>query len=544
MSVLSRPSPLSENFMQVNACQTGEDVPVTTTTSERRKSDQLVPALTIGFISLFLLAAIIDLPRFTTLIQDLFSAAAGQFGYFWQWLMVANFAVALCIAATRYGKTRMGLKTKPEIGTFRWLAMIMCTLLAGGGVFWSAAEPIYHFITPSASYPDITGSTVEAVVPALSQSFLHWGFLAWSVLGTLATIVLMYAHHHHGIKLRPRALLFPIVGNRLENHWFGAVIDACSIIAVAAGTIGPIGFLASQMGYSLEVLTGLKNDMNSQLMILAVVVLICALSAASGMDKGLQWLSRLNVIGAFALLLAILILGPTQFIFEQFGRAFGTYLQDMPTMSVTTDNPGWNIWWTWFFWGWFIGFAPMMAIFIARISEGRTIRELVLAVAVGAPIATNFWFAVLGGTGIFFELQTPGIISGPLAEAGLPAVLLATLQQLPLSEILLPAFLILTTTFVVTTGDSMAYSIAMVVSGDNEPDRKQRLFWAIIMGCVAAALLLAGDGGLNALQSFIVITAVPVSFLIAITLVTGPMAAIKMTHAQEALAAEKELAQA
>ncbi|OEE78679.1 BCCT family transporter [Vibrio genomosp. F6] len=529
--------------MLTDACQIGKDLPVTETTSKRRIGVQLVPILTIGFISLFLLAAIIDLPRFTVLIQSLFSKAAGQFGYFWQWLMVANFAVALFIAATRYGKTRMGTKNRPTIGTFRWLAMIMCTLLAGGGVFWSAAEPIYHFITPSASYPDIAGSSASAIVPALSQSFLHWGFLAWSVLGTLATIVLMYAHHNHGIKLRPRALLFPIVGDRLEKHWFGAVIDACSIIAVAAGTIGPIGFLASQMGYSLEVLTGLKNDMSSQLMILAVVVAVCAASAASGMDKGLQWLSRLNVIGAFALLLAILILGPTQFIFEQFGLAFATYLKDMPTMSVMDSNPGWNLWWTWFFWGWFIGFAPMMAIFIARISEGRSIRELVLAVAVGAPIVTNFWFSVLGGTGIFLELQTPGVISGPLVDAGLPAVLLASLQQLPFSEILLPAFLVLTTTFVVTTGDSMAYSIAMVVSGDNEPDRKQRLFWAVIMGCVAAVLLMAGEGGLNALQSFIVITAVPVSLIIAITLITGPIAAVKMSKAQDArLSAESELA--
>lgn len=176
----------------------------------------------------------------------------------------------------------------------------------------------------------------------------------------------------------------------------------------------------------------------------------------------------------------------------------------------------------------------MMAIFIARISEGRSIRGLVFAVAIGAPIATNFWFSVLGGTGIFLELNDPGVISGPLNDAGLPAVLLASLAQLPLSSILLPAFLVLTTTFVVTTGDSMAYSIAMVVSGDNEPSSKHRLFWAITMGCVAAVLLLAGDGGLNALQSFIVITAVPVSILVAFTLVSGPLAAYRMTCAKTA----------
>ncbi|MCW8327938.1 BCCT family transporter [Photobacterium sp. SDRW27] len=490
--------------------------------------DKLVPTLTIGFISFFLLSSLIDLSLVTSVIQSMFTSATSQFGYFWQWLMVINFAMAVLIAVTRYGKIRMGQQAKPTIGTFRWLAMIMCTLLAGGGVFWSAAEPIYHFITPPPSFPDVVGSSVEAVTPALSQSFLHWGFLAWAALGTLATIVLMYAHHQGGVKLRPRALLYPLLGDRLENHWFGSVIDACSIIAVAAGTIGPIGFLASQLGYSLEVVLGIENSASSQLTILAVVVAVYSVSAFTGMDKGLQWLSRLNVVGAFALLVVMLVFGPTQFIFEHFGSAFGMYLNQLPEMSLNTDAPEWNSWWTWFFWGWFIGFAPMMAIFIARISEGRSIRELILTVAIGAPIVTNFWFTVLGGTGIFFELQSPGSISGPLNSAGLPAVLLASLSQLPFSELLVPAFLVLTTTFVVTTGDSMAYSISMVVSGDNEPTKSQRLFWAIVMGCVAAVLLVAGDGGLNALQSFIVITAVPVSLLVAATLITGPIAVMHM----------------
>lgn len=494
---------------------------------------KLTPILTIGFLSLFLIAAIVDLESFTQNIQFLFERSAHLFGQWWQWLMIINFVFALIIAVSPMGKTVMGKLSKPDIGTFRWLAMIMCTLLAGGGVFWSAAEPMYHFMTTPPTFAGIDSASAEAVAPALSQSFMHWGFLAWSVLGTLATIVLIHAHHNHGIKLRPRALLFPLIGDKLEKHWIGSVIDACSIIAVAAGTIGPLGFLATQLGYSLETLTGLDNSVQNQLMILAAVVAIYSASAASGMDKGLQWLSRLNVIATFVLLIAMLLLGPTGFILDSFAQGFGTYLTSFPEMSLSNADPAWNVWWTWFFWGWFIGFAPMMAIFIARISEGRSIRELILAIAIGAPIVTNFWFCVLGGSGIFFELQTPGIISGPLNDAGLPAVLIATLQALPLSYILLPAFLVLTTTFVVTTGDSMAYSVAMVVSGENHPSRIHRLFWAIMMGCVAAVLLLAGDGGLNALQSFIVITAVPVSFIIAFTLITGPMSAWRMYQSSQ-----------
>ncbi|MGF1692083.1 BCCT family transporter [Photobacterium kagoshimensis] len=509
-------------------------------TISQKTSDKLVPTLTIGFILLFILAALFDLSTFTSAIQSMFTSASATFGYWWQCLMIMNFALALIIAASRYGKVKMGGESKPTIGTFRWVAMIMCTLLAGGGVFWSAAEPIFHFITPSPSFPGVEGSTAAAVTPALSQSFMHWGFLAWAVLGTLSTIVLMYAHYQCGVKLRPRALLYPILGNKLENHWFGSVIDSCSIIAVAAGTIGPIGFLATQLGYSLTVLTGMENSLFTQVLILSGVVAIYSVSAFTGMDKGLQWLSRMNVIGACTLLLAILVLGPTGFIFEQFGLAFGHYIQNLPEMSLSSADPSWNSWWTWFFWGWFIGFAPMMAIFIARISKGRSVRELILTVAVAAPIATNFWFSVLGGTGIGLELANPGSISGPLSEGGLPAVLLASLAQLPFSTLLIPAFLVLTTTFVATTGDSMAYSIAMAVSGDKEPSKVQRLFWAIMMGIVAGVLLIAGDGGLNALQSFIVITAVPVSFLVAVTFITGPIAVVKMQAAQNALDKPKE----
>ncbi|WP_394209598.1 BCCT family transporter [Enterovibrio calviensis] len=486
-------------------------------------SDKLVSTLTIGFFSAFLLAATMDISRFSEIINTLFAKSAHFFGPFWQWLMVGNFLLALFIAISPAGRMTLGNKTQPDISTFRWLSMIMCTLLAGGGVFWSAAEPVYHFISAPPAFSELSSTTEGAVSSALGQSFFHWGFLAWAVLGTLSTIILMHAHHKKGLKLRPRALLYPLFGKKLENHWFGAVVDTFSIVGVAAGTIGPIGFLASQLGYSVESLFGVANTLTLQIGILFAVVAVYSISAFTGMDKGLQWLSKMNVIGAVALLVAVLILGPTTFIFEQFGSAFGSYIVNFPALSLGDHSAGWMTGWTWFFWGWFIGFAPMMAIFIAKISDGRSIRNLVFAVAICAPIATNFWFSALGGTGIFFELSQPGSISGPLAEAGLPAVLIAMLQQLPLQAILVPAFLVLTTTFVATTGDSMAYSIAVVTSKDATPSKYHRLFWAMTLGVVAAVLLLAGEGGLGALQSFIVITAVPVSLLVASTLICAPI---------------------
>ena len=332
--------------------------------------------------------------------------------------------------------------------------------------------------------------------------------------------------------MRPRTLLYPLLGDKVETHWLGTLADVVSIIAVAAGTIGPIGFLATQLGFSFEALLGWENNYGLQLAILGGLVLIYTLSASTGIEKGIQWLSSANVVLAVILLAIILLAGPGNFIIDAFLNGMGIYLQDFMPMALNRQDDSWLGWWTLFFWGWFIGYGPMMALFIARISRGRSLRELVMAVAVMAPLVTNFWFSSIGGAGIFYEQAAAGVVSGPLQESGLPAALLAVTQQLPLAELMVPAFLVLTVIFVATTGDSMAYSIAMAISGDHTPRTRQRIFWALTMGLVAAVLLRMGEGGINALQSFIVITAAPVSLLLLPVLWTGPRMAHAMAYEQ------------
>lgn len=160
------------------------------------------------------------------------------------------------------------------------------------------------------------------------------------------------------------------------------------------------------------------------------------------------------------------------------------------------------------FFGWFIGFGPMVALMVARISRGRTIRELFLVVAIITPILTNIWFTILGGSGIFYEIQTPGSIATPLEENGLPAAIIAIASQMPLGSIMPFLFLLLTILFVVTTVDTMSYSLAMSVTGKGNPAKSIRFFWATIMSIIAMILINVGNGGVNALQSFVVIAAV------------------------------------
>ncbi|WP_270181000.1 BCCT family transporter [Alkalihalobacillus sp. CinArs1] len=499
---------------------------------ESGRIDWPVFGISGGILVLFVVLALFDISLVEAIVSNSFSWSATYFGAFWQVLMLATFFVGIGLAFSRYGKIKMGNLDKPELSLYKWLSIIMATLLAGGGVFWAAAEPMYHFLTVPPSQSGIEAGTNAAIDPALAQSFMHWGFLAWAILGTISAVVMMYGHYHKGMPMKPRTLLYPIFGERLRHSWIGTVIDAFSVIAVAAGTIGPIGFLGLQASYGLQEIFGIPNQFSTQFSIILAVVVIATISAVTGLYKGIQILSSFNVQLAIVLMVFIVILGPGGFIIDHFISGFGYYVDQFITMSTFRGDTGWLSFWTVFFWGWFIGYGPMMAILVSRISRGRTIRDIIVAVSIFAPVISTFWFTVLGGSGIHFELTNPGSISEALNAAGNPAAMFAITEQFPLAAIVSPLFLILTILFVVTTTDSMSYTIAMAVTGEGNPKSWLRIFWAVLLGAIAVILLITGDSGITQLQNFIVVTAVPVSLLLLPMVWLAPRVARKMAKEQ------------
>lgn len=331
---------------------------------------------------------------------------------------------------------------------------------------------------------------------ALAQSFMHWGFLAWAVLGSLTALVLSKAHYSDGKPLQPRTLLYPVLGERVVKGRLGGLIDAFCVIAVVAGTVGPIGFLATQMSF--------------------------------GLHKGIQLLSRFNVVLALVIAGIIFLFGPTLFYVDTYVQAMGEYVSSfltMATMTAQTAPDWWMKWWTVFFFAWFIGYTPLMAVFVSRISRGRTVRETILAVAVLAPIATTIWFTLLGGSGIYHQMAGTFDLTEALNNFRFDVATLTVAQALPGGTWMAAAILLLTTIFVATTGDSMSYSIAMVGAGHDEPSKWIRVFWGGAMALLAAILLYMGADQIGVLQQFIVITAIPVSLVILPSLWTGPQAA-------------------
>ena len=463
-------------------------------------------------------------------VNTLFAYSSDLFGAYWQVLLLGNFFIGLGLAISRYGKVKLGKQDKPKYSYFGWVSMILVTLLASGGVFWAAAEPMYHYMTTP---PLAGGGEFNNMDAAFAQSFLHWGFTAWAILGTLSVIVMMYVHYNRGLPLKPRGLLYPIFGEKIyHKSVLGTSADIFSIIATVAGTLGPLGFLGLQISYGLNHLFDVPNTLTVSIIVVLVLVLIAAISAATGVDRGIYHLSNWNVKFTIFLAAVVLVIGPTMFIIDAFVGGTGFHLQNFFTMSMYRGDEGWLSIWTIFFWGWFIGYAPMLIVFISRISRGRTIRELIIAVSIVAPVVNNFWFSIVGGTGVFFENENAGSVSTALNEGGMPAAVMAITDQLPMATLMGLGFLLVSIIFVATTTDTMAYTVAATLEGNDNPTRWLRVFWALIFGATTVVILSIGEDSIASIQNSIVITAVPVSLLLLPPLWNAPRIAKKMALEQ------------
>ena len=491
-------------------------------------------SLLIGGLPLiiFLITCLINLNSAEKITNIGRNFALSYFGSAWL-LMVAGIAlVAFFIGFSPLGSLKIGgPDSKPSLSFFDWCAVLICTLLAGGGVFWSAAEPLIHFLTPASYFSNISGGTEQAIDASLSVSFLHWGFLAWSLVASTVTISFSLLAQK-GFPLRPRTLLIPILPKRIVDGIVGDITDGLSVVAAIAGTVGPLGFLSLQLSNVAGKLSFLSNNGFLQTFIVLFLTLIFTLSTLSGIQKGIKFLSEINIWLTIFLGTILLLIGPTFWLIKHFLSSNFLYLNNIKSIALPDSNDNWVKGWTIFYWGWFLGYAPLMGLFTAGVSKGRTFRELIIVVCIICPFVTNLWFTILGGNGIFLELNNPNLLSKELSESGAAGVLFSILNQLPLSTLMLPISIFLIILFMCTSADSISYSAAIVVSGQEKPPKKIRLFWALIIGFLTIALLrigsdIGGKTSIDALQAFIIITAIPVTPLIISTIWTAPNLAIK-----------------
>ncbi|WP_431027027.1 glycine betaine uptake BCCT transporter [Lysinibacillus sp. LZ02] len=471
--------------------------------------------ISIGIASAFVIWGIVAPVQLGEVMNRTKGFFLESFGWFYQLSATFFLLFALFLIFSKYGKIKLGTgDDKPEFKNSTWFAMLFSAGMGIGLLFFGVSEPISHFVNP----PIGEGGTGEAAKISLRYTYLHWGFHAWAIYSVIGLILAYYKFR----KQQPGLLsvtLTPLLGDRAKGT-VGTIVDAIAVFATIFGVATSLGLGATQINGGLHyVIPAVPNNFTVQLIIMAVVTVLFILSASTGLKKGISLLSNANLVLAIIILFTFLFLGPTGFVLDLFTTTLGSYVQNLPSMGLrltpfNKEQASWIQDWTIFYWAWWIAWAPFVGTFIARVSRGRTVREFMIAVLVIPTIVCAFWFSVFGGTAIYFEFFEGANISGE----GLETALFAVYNLLPFSNVLVVVTLLLITTFFVTSADSATFVLGMQTThGDLNPPNVVKIVWGLFLSASAVVLMLSG--GLEAMQTAIIVSAFPLIFvLIAMTL--------------------------
>ncbi|QHW37293.1 BCCT family transporter [Staphylococcus ursi] len=440
----------------------------------------------------------------------------------WYYLILTTIIVFFCIFLifSPIGKLKLGRPNdKPEFNTVSWFAMLFSAGMGIGLVFYGAAEPISHFASP----PNADPQSTEAFTESLRSTFFHWGFHAWAVYGVVA-LALAYAQFRKGEPGLLSKTLRPILGDHVDGV-IGTIIDVLAVFATVIGVAVSLGMGALQISGGLNYLFGLPNTIVTQSIIIVIVTILFIMSAWSGLSKGIQYLSNLNIGLGTLLLLAGLIVGPTVLILNMFTSSTGSLLNSFlfNSFDAAATNPQKREWmsdWTLYYWGWWLSWSPFVGVFIARVSKGRSIREFISGVLLVPVIVSFIWFSVFGVLGIETAKKHKEIF-----DLSAETQLFGVFNHIPLGIVLSIIALLLIASFFITSADSATFVLGMqTTNGSLNPSAFTKVTWGIAQSLIAFVLLLSGGGdgetGLNALQSAAIISALPFSFIVILMMIS------------------------
>ncbi|EMC0224925.1 BCCT family transporter [Staphylococcus pseudintermedius] len=440
----------------------------------------------------------------------------------WYYLILTTIIVFFCIFLifSPIGKLKLGRPNdKPEFNTVSWFAMLFSAGMGIGLVFYGAAEPISHFASP----PNADPQSTEAFTESLRSTFFHWGFHAWAVYGVVA-LALAYAQFRKGEPGLLSKTLRPILGDHVDGL-IGTIIDVLAVFATVIGVAVSLGMGALQISGGLNYLFGLPNTIVTQSIIIVVVTILFIMSAWSGLSKGIQYLSNLNIGLGTLLLITGLIVGPTVLILNMFTSSTGSLLNSFlfNSFDAAATNPQKREWmsdWTLYYWGWWLSWSPFVGVFIARVSKGRSIREFISGVLLVPVIVSFIWFSVFGVLGIETAKKHKEIF-----DMSAETQLFGVFNHIPLGIVLSIIALLLIASFFITSADSATFVLGMqTTNGSLNPSAFIKVIWGIAQSLIAFVLLLSGGGdgeaGLNALQSAAIISALPFSFIVILMMIS------------------------
>ncbi len=474
------------------------------------RAHPVVFPVSVGLIVGFVVVTLVFLDRAASFFSALQTAIANSTGWFLVLSVNVYLGFVVIMMLSRFGHVRLGgPDERPEFSRLTWFSMLFSAGMGIGLLFFSVAEPIYHYTSP----PRGEAETVEAARQAMSLTFFHWGLHAWGIYA-LVGLSLAFFSFNRGLPLTIRSAFHPLLGERIHGP-IGNAIDILASVATLFGVATSLGLGVQQINSGLAHVFGIGTGLGVQVLLIVLITAAATASVVSGVNRGIRRLSELNVGLGVLLMLMVLLLGPTLFLLDALVQNMGRYIQNLPSLSFWTEAYRFSYWqndWTIFYWTWWIAWSPFVGMFIARVSRGRTVREFLVGVLFVPTALTFVWLSVFGNAALHEELFGAGGIADAVA-ADMPVALFVLLERFPLATLTSLLGVLIVATFFVTSSDSASLVIDIITGGgDLDPPIRQRVFWAVTEG-VVAAVLLAG-GGLAALQTAAIITGLPFSVVL------------------------------
>ncbi|GAB3486602.1 BCCT family transporter [Marinomonas epiphytica] len=478
--------------------------------------DVLNPVFTTSAIIIFLF--IVGSIAFPADAKDLLMTARSWSinNFDWFFSISGNIFVLFCLALILLpvGKIRLGgSQAKAEHSTITWFSMLFAAGMGIGLMFWSVAEPVAYYTGWYGTPLNVEANTPAAKDLAMGATMYHWGLHPWAIYAVVA-LSLAFVAYNKGLPLTIRSAFYPLFG---EKVWgiAGHIIDVVAVIATIFGLATSLGFGAQQATSGLNFLFNIPNTLTTQIFVICGVTAVAIFSVARGLEGGVKLLSKVNMIIAALLAMFVLILGNTGAIFGAAGTLVVGYLDNIIPLSnwVGREDETFYHGWTIFYWAWWISWSPFVGMFIARVSHGRTVREFMIAVLLVPTVVTILWMAIFGGSAVDQVENGIGSLAGGLTDASL--AMFQMFEQLPLTGLISFIGIVLVLVFFVTSSDSGSLVIdGITAGGKTDAPMTQRVFWAVLEGVIAIALLIGGGSdALTAIQAAAVTIGLPFTLL-------------------------------
>ena len=442
-----------------------------------------------------------------------------------------------------WGKIRFG-DEPPEYSFLSFFAMLYSAGFAAGVVFWGPTEGLFYYDNPSPLF-DVQGGSAEAMTIAVQQTLFHWALPQLAVFTIMGIAIGYFAYNYDAVPLRVSSVLTPIIGPENLDGPIAKIVDILAVFATIGGVATSLGFIGSQFVSGLNFQWGIDLGDAGILIVVTTMTLLFTISMVLGVNRGIRRLSNFNMIMFVILMVATLIVGPTIFLIHIGVEALGGMVTDFISMSLytgagTEEGTAWMDAWTVFYWAWALSWSPFAGLFIARISKGRSVREVAFTGIIATSGATIPWFTFVGGTTLYYQHFGIADFSEVIAwELGAETTGFILFEAFPLSSVFIIAFMLLVTTFFITSADSSTLAVSMMTTGGKaKPSNINRIFWGVVLGMTAAILMILG--GVDALQSAAIVTGGPFAFVCLIAML-GLIKHFSTTHGRLLLQEETRL---